>query len=39
VIEEAHWDWLTDLPEKDRLGRGYQVMGLVLMPTPGGTAG
>jgi hypothetical protein len=39
VIEEAHWDWLTDLPEKDRLGRGYEVIGLVLIPTPGGTAG
>lgn len=39
VIEEAHWDWLTDLPEKGRSGRGYEVIGLVLMPTPGGTAG
>ena len=39
VIEEAHWDWLTDLPEKNKLGRGYEVIGLVLMPAPGGTAG
>ena len=39
VIEETHWDWLTDLPQKDKLGRGYEVIGLVLMPTPGGTAG
>ncbi len=30
VIEEAHWDWLTDLPEKDRPGRGYEVGGYVL---------
>ena len=39
VIEEARWDWLTDLPEKNKLGRGYEVIGLVLMPTPGGTVG
>jgi len=39
VIEEARWDWLTDLPEKNKLGRGYEVIGLVLMPAPGGTAG
>ncbi len=31
VIEETHWDWLTDLPQKDRLGRGYEVIGLVLV--------
>jgi len=30
VIEEAHWDWLTDLPEKNKLGRGYEVMGYVM---------
>jgi len=39
VIEEARWDWLTDLPEKNKLGRGYEVIGLVLVPAPGGTAG
>ena len=39
VIEEAHWDWLTDLPEKNKLGRGYEVIGLVLVHMPGGTAG
>jgi len=39
VIEEARWDWLTDLPEKNKLGRGYEVIGLVLMPAPGGTVG
>ncbi len=30
VMEEAHWEWLTDLPEKDKLGRGYEVVGYVL---------
>jgi hypothetical protein len=30
VIEEAHWDWLTDLPGKGGLGRGYEVIGLAL---------
>jgi hypothetical protein len=32
VIEEARWEWLTDLPEKGRLGRGYEVVGCVLLP-------
>ncbi len=31
VQEEAEWKWLTDLPEKERLGRGYEVAGYVLM--------
>jgi hypothetical protein len=30
VIEETHWDWLTDLPEKNKLGRGYEVIGYVM---------
>lgn len=30
VQEEAEWEWLTDLPEKERLGRGYEVAGYVL---------
>jgi hypothetical protein len=30
VIEERQWEWLTDLPEKDRPGRGYEVIGYVL---------
>ncbi len=30
VIQEADWQWLTDLPEKDRLGRGYEVIGSIL---------
>ena len=33
VIEETRWEWLTDLPEKGRLGRGYEVAGYVLIPT------
>ena len=31
VIEEAHWDWLTDLPENNKPGRGYEAIGLVLV--------
>ncbi len=30
IKEEAHWEWLTDLPEKGKLGRGYEVVGYVL---------
>ena len=30
VIEEAHWEWLSDLPEEGRLGRGYEVVGYIL---------
>jgi hypothetical protein len=30
VVEERHWEWITDLPEKDKLGRGYEVGGYVL---------
>jgi hypothetical protein len=32
IVEEAHWEWLTDLPENERLGRGYEVSGYVLQP-------
>ncbi len=32
VIEEAHWEWLADLPEKGKLGRGYEVVGYILNP-------
>jgi hypothetical protein len=32
VIEEAHWEWLADLPETGKLGRGYEVVGYVLSP-------
>jgi hypothetical protein len=30
VVEEAQWDWITDLPDKERPGRGYEVVGNVL---------
>ncbi len=30
VLEERHWEWITDLPEKGKLGRGYEVGGYVL---------
>jgi hypothetical protein len=30
VIEEAHWEWLSDLPGEGKLGRGYEVVGYVL---------
>jgi len=30
VIEEAHWEWLADLLEKERPGRGYEVAGYIL---------
>ncbi len=30
VIEEVQWEWLTDLPEKERPGRGYEVAGYLL---------
>lgn len=30
VKEESYWEWLTDLPEKGRLGRGYEVAGYIL---------
>ena len=32
VIEEVHWEWLADLPETGKLGRGYEVVGYVLSP-------
>ncbi|GHO45356.1 hypothetical protein [Ktedonospora formicarum] len=30
IAEEQHWEWLTDLPEKEHFGRGYEVVGYVL---------
>jgi len=30
VMEETSWEWLTDLPEEGKLGRGYEVVGYVL---------
>ncbi len=30
VVEETYWEWLADLPEKERPGRGYEVAGYIL---------
>ena len=30
TLEEAHWEWLSDLPGEGKLGRGYEVVGYVL---------
>lgn len=30
IIEEQQWEWLTDLPDKARPGRGYEVIGYIL---------
>lgn len=30
VQQEEHWEWITDSPEKDKFGRGYEVVGYVL---------
>ncbi len=30
VVKETRWEWITDLPEGERLGRGYEVAGYVL---------
>jgi hypothetical protein len=30
VVEEAQWEWLTDLPTKEHPGRGYEIAGYVL---------
>ena len=30
IIEEQQWEWITDLPENGRPGRGYEVSGYVL---------
>ncbi|GHO84573.1 hypothetical protein [Dictyobacter formicarum] len=32
VVEEAQWEWLTDLPDKERPGRGYEIAGYILKP-------
>jgi len=33
VMEERHWEWITDLPGEGKLGRGYEVVGYVLSAT------
>lgn len=30
VLEESHWEWFSDLPEKNKPGRGYEVAGYLL---------
>lgn len=30
VLQEEHWEWITDLPEKVKFGRGYEVVGYML---------
>jgi hypothetical protein len=30
VVEEQHWEWITDLPGEAKLGRGYEVVGYIL---------
>jgi hypothetical protein len=30
VLEEREWEWITDLPQEGKLGRGYEVKGFVL---------
>ncbi len=30
IVEEVYWEWLADLPEKERPGRGYEVAGYIL---------
>jgi hypothetical protein len=30
VLQEEHWEWITDLPTKDKFGRGYEVVGYML---------
>lgn len=30
LLQEAHWEWLSDLPGEGRLGRGYEVAGYLL---------
>ncbi len=32
IKEEAHWEWLSDLPQNEKLGRGYEVVGYILSP-------
>ncbi|GER89322.1 hypothetical protein KDW_34840 [Dictyobacter vulcani] len=30
VVEEGQWEWLTDLPDNERPGRGYEIGGYIL---------
>jgi len=38
ILEESHWEWLTDLPTKDKPGRGYEIAGYVLVSPTQDTA-
>lgn len=33
IVEETKWDWVTDLPEEGRVGRGYEAVGYILENT------
>lgn len=30
IVEKREWEWLTDMPEEGRYGRGYEVVGYLL---------
>lgn len=30
VLEEARWEWVSDLPENERPGRGFEAVGYIL---------
>jgi hypothetical protein len=30
VLQEEQWEWITDLPMKDKFGRGYEVVGYIM---------
>lgn len=30
IVEQSNWEWLSDLPENERPGRGYEVVGYIL---------
>lgn len=30
IVEEQQWEWISDLPEQQRPGRGYEVTGYIL---------
>jgi len=34
IVEERRWEWIADLPERDKPGRGYEVVGYVLASNP-----
>jgi hypothetical protein len=31
ITEERHWEWISDLPEQNRPGRGYEIVGYILI--------